>query len=481
MTELNPFYYVNVGPEGTFRRSGQRQTTPGQVDELVGYLEESGVERLAIHFHGGLIGEGEGLKIAAKMSPLYLETGGHPLNVVWETGLWETVRRNLATIHQTELARKLVELVLRQVTQYWLGELGGRGVGLGLSPKEIEAELAKDDPFRQYDAQSMVEAGGRGGPAGLEAARGQIEAELEEDLTADTELERLLAEEAPRTGLLDRQRLGPVIPEGARGADWLALAKILAAVVYRTLKRRLDGLDHGLYPTVMEELLRELYLADLGAWVWGGMKRAAEAMWRPNVGPVTEESHLGSYLLEKLAGLQGRRSGLAIDLIGHSAGSIAICRMLAAAAERHPALRFRHIVLLAPACTMSLFHDEIVAHPERYRSFRMFTMRDELESRDMLVPGVYTRSLLYFVSGVLEERPALPLAGLARCLSGRAPYDEPALLAGREFLYAAEQARLVLAKSEAGALAGLQCQAISHGGFDDDELTRGSLRFILTG
>ena len=47
-------------------------------------------------------------------------------------------------------------------------------------------------------------------------------------------------------------------------------------------------------------------------------------------------------------------------------------------------------------------------------------MTDESERKDMLVPGIYPRSLLYFVSGVLERdakgaaAPGKPLVGLAR-------------------------------------------------------------------
>ena len=54
--------------------------------------------------------------------------------------------------------------------------------------------------------------------------------------------------------------------------------------------------------------------------------------------------------------------------------------------------------------------------------FRMFTMTDDAERKDGLLPVVYPRSLLYFVSGLLETgpdgkgEPGDPLVGLSTLL-----------------------------------------------------------------
>lgn len=69
---------------------------------------------------------------------------------------------------------------------------------------------------------------------------------------------------------------------------------MLAAIAYRVIRRHVRGRDHGFYPTVVEELLRELYLANLGAWVWDQMKEKAAAMWLPNDGLSGDERRVGS-------------------------------------------------------------------------------------------------------------------------------------------------------------------------------------------
>jgi len=91
-------------------------------------------------------------------------------------------------------------------------------------------------------------------------------------------------------------------------------------------------------------------------------------------------------------------------------------------------------VFLAPAATSDLFFNEIVSRPERFERFRMFTMQDDYESKDILVPYVYPRSLLYLVSGIMEEKPDSPICGMQKFLSGTDPYDDSNLIAIRDFL-----------------------------------------------
>jgi hypothetical protein len=128
---------------------------------------------------------------------------------------------------------------------------------------------------------------------------------------------------------------------------------------------------------------------------------------------------------------------------------------------------------------MDLFYEQIVSKPERYENFYMFTMRDEYESKDVLVRGVYTRSLVYFVSGVLEDEVPKPLAGLERWMRADVLDRSGRLARIREFLNQGQGDRLILSKTEATALQGFQCDAISHGDFDNNPATLGSLRLII--
>src|SRR5438874_3622153 len=99
MPEFSGLNYVNVGPHGTFTPSGHLATTPADVDAIFKHLADTNKQKLALHFHGGLIDEGAGLDIARKMAPLYAGAGAHPVTFVWETGLVETISTNLERLY----------------------------------------------------------------------------------------------------------------------------------------------------------------------------------------------------------------------------------------------------------------------------------------------------------------------------------------------------------------------------------------------
>jgi hypothetical protein len=484
MTELDPLHFINVGPHGTFRASGQSQTTPAQIDALIDHLDQNAADKVVLYFHGGLVSESAGMQVAQRLTPLFIQAGSHPVSFVWETGLVETISRNLSGAVRTDLVQALLKHVLKRVAKRWGIDLAEKGPGEELTDAEIQAELGKPAPFADFDFPEQSLGRAKGGAAVssamLDAERPLIEEELEQDLIADTELGALVATEAANNPVLEDTLKDLDTAEAARGGleVTLALAQLLLPVVLRSLQRHAKKLDHGLFPTVVEELLRQLHLADLGAWVWTSMKDLAQAMWAPNLGPVDANSRVGTYFLHRLAALKQKRPGLAIDLVGHSAGSIAICRLLAAAG-RYPGLKVRHVIFLAPGCTMGLFHDEVVSKPERFETFRMYTMHDDFETRDILVPGVYSRSLVYFVSGVLEDEVPKPIAGLERWLRDEAHDPRGILAPVRAFMRQAGADRLVLSKTADTAVAGLRSLAVAHGAFDDDSATLESLQALI--
>ena len=482
---LSKIHYVNVGPKGTFHNRNDIQSVPGDIDAIIDHVGQQNLKKIAIHFHGGLIKESSGMKIAEKMVSVFRDADSHGVTFVWETGLLETISRNIDSIHQTRLFKKLLKLVIRHAGKR-LGGIGGRGPGATIPYTEIEAELARDIPFEDFN-QTEAESRGAGSlsETQLDASTADLEQEIEEDLEVDAdEMEELLKTEAPGTKLFDQARVSEAAAEEqARGiSTFITVAKAVAVIVKEVIRRYIKKTHHGFYPTVVEEILRYYYLADLGAWVWGGMKDAAHNMWLPNGGLDGLEQHAGTYFIEKLAALQAEHPELIIDLVGHSAGSIAICEMLKAAAEQHVSLKIRHILFLAPACTSELMSSEVIAHPERYGRFRMFTMRDDYESDNSLLKGVYTRSLLYFIAGVLEQRVDEPVAGMQRYLTGKEPYDKEPFLTVKRFLDQPGEDRLVLSNSQRitpNAPPGLRTTAEEHGAFDDDGPTRASLTAII--
>jgi pimeloyl-ACP methyl ester carboxylesterase len=156
-----------------------------------------------------------------------------------------------------------------------------------------------------------------------------------------------------------------------------------------------------------------------------------------------------------------------VDLVGHSAGSIVICHLLEAAVARYPDFRFGRIALLAPAARMDLFTQAIVNRPERFEQLRMYTMKDELEQRDAIAGPAYPLSLVFFVSGTMEDPAATPICGLARCLAGSGPYAKGDSFQAHQYMHAPDEKRLVLAVTDESAAPGLRCNARHHGDFDN--------------
>jgi hypothetical protein len=457
---LDKLHYVNLGKAGTFSSDGVLTSTSADVDALFAHLEKTNAKKLVLVFHGGLVSEAVGLAGATQLVEPLRNAGTHPVFFIWETGIVETVKNNLLTIGKTELFKKIVSVLIDKVGKR-LGLDGAKGPGVSLAPETIESELAKEAPLDALPVSSI--------PPPSKAIEAEMRLELEEELGNDPKFHALLQEQAPAG-------MKPPASEGAKGPMLLGILATLAKVGYATLKRLSKGRDHGFYPTLIEELLRQVFVADFGTWIWDSIKSAAKDMWAPSAGLAV---HGGAYFLEKLAAHQKAHPELVVDLVGHSAGAIAICRMLPAIVARFPDAKVRDIVFLAPACTIELFQQEIGSHPERFRAFRMFTMRDEQERQDHLVPGLYTRSLLYLVSGIFEGDADAPLLGLARHCSGLAPYDTPPLPTVGTYLAEPKMFRVVLSPSEALAAIGLRSGALTHGGFALDPSTVASVVFLV--
>ena len=107
-----------------------------------------------------------------------------------------------------------------------------------------------------------------------------------------------------------------------------------------------------------------------------------------------------------------------------------------------PDVRF-DLVLEAPAATHDFFARVIEEQGSRIGGVRVFGMGDARETEDVLVPVIYPASLLYFVSGLLEDEPDQPVIGMQRYLADAATYDAqrfPNVEACRRFFAAFDDA-----------------------------------------
>lgn len=473
-------FIINLGPQGTFQRSGNYQTLPEHIDAMFSAFEEKKQKKFAIYFHGGLVNETEGLKVARKIAPELLKSGCAPICFVWETGLVETISTNVTKLGETSFFQDLLKYLLKKL----IGKIGmeqglGRGTGSMTTDAFIERELEKRVPFKDFD--HSMESGQARSASNLESLAfqdriGQLEKELLREIQGDYERNAFIQIDDQLFSINDDTETN-----GARGAFGIDVIIIhVFKIAYRVIKRFIKKTDHGIYPTIIEEILRKFYVAEVGAWVWKGMKDKSADMWNDNAGRIGHQQYVGRYFLDRLYQYIEKFPETEINLVGHSAGSIAICNLFLKTVNK--ALSFNHIIFLAPACRTELFMNAIKSSTARYKDLRIFTMTDENECNDVLVPYLYTRSLLYLISGVLEEGGKADdanILGLQRHINFESPYNTDDHKDLHDYLYENGGNRLCFSKTVDGSIEGLRTHSLKHGDFDDDENTLSSIVYIL--
>ena len=475
-------FIINVGPNGTFRPSGSYQTIPKHIDAIFQRFENNNVKKISIYFHGGLVNEKNGIETAFIMAKHLYDAGQTPLCFVWETGLIETVSTNLGKITETKIFDKLIKVLIKKLSEKLGFDLTvGRGAGNLLTDKEIDAELCKPIPFQSYNQQKLEESG-RGAeaitmlPKNEDDLLNSLEADFTYLIQSDIEFTKTIAEtNLTVTSDQDKQARGII--------STAAFIKQVAVIAFRVIKRFINKRDHDFYPTTIEEILRALYIAELGAWVWNNMKVKSRDMWNDNQYLSGLNRFAGRYLLDKLIEYVKKNNDVEINLIGHSAGSIAICNLLNTTSNVFSQLIYNKIIFMAPACRIDLFNKEVVLNKSRFKRFRMFTMNDQFETHDKLVPYFYTHSLLYLISGILEDEGKkfdAYILGLERHILGNYPYDSAQeLINTNTFLFESAKNRIVFSQTDSTALDGLKTKSTSHGGFDDDDDTIDSIIYYL--
>lgn len=471
--------FVNVGKHGTF--AGSSTLTP-DIDSIFADLEAQKTPRLVLYFHGGLVTEKDGMQTAENIFKAMSSQQVHVVTFVWETGFGEILTRNLTKIEETGLFGEIRKFVMKKVGEK-LGFTipGGRGFGQ-ITDVEVSTELAHEEPLMQYRDTAHVNAEGLT-PLQLRAIEDKIETELEGEIDANSAIMHLLEKEAPLTPEFNQQEYG-IPPEEAgvkgRGLFTPRIIKGLAMVAIRVIRRMTKKTDHDPYPTIIEEVFREFYVAGLGKFIWDNIKAIPEqGTWASNDGLTGDGRRVGTYFLDKLNEFQRIHPDLKVDLIGHSAGAIMVCHLLKNVAERHyDQIQVSNTVFLAPACTSDLFHREVMTKPERFKRFRMYTMADEFEKADWVLKVIYPHSLLYLVAGLFEAEVDTPILGMQRYLLDREPFAQNAQL-GAIRAYLAQGDRVCFAKSKDDAHSGFQTHSLRHGDFDNDEPTLKSIAFLI--
>ena len=489
-------YCIHTGADGRLLT-----TTTADVDALFARLGDSA--KVVVHFHGGLVSSGTGFAVAERLTPTYEAAGATPVFFVWSSGVHEVVGGNLSEIFGEDIFQRL----LSRVTSIALRKLGDdtRETVGGDDLRAVEAELARRDTREEPFADFRPEPGV--GELTTEERR-RFEAELDQDDELGRQLRTVLEARLPETtesvegGTVVRSRastqslmspdvlaaLDPGVSTQEGLVSTATLGKKAVQALAAVVRRFRADTDHGLYCTVVEELLRAFYLANAGGTVWHAMKRETRDTFADS-----SEPRGGRLFMDGLAALAAARPDVEVTLVGHSTGAVFIDNLLVDLAERKAAgtmpgsFRIKNVVFLAPAATFAHVAEAVRRWDDVAEGFRMFTMTDEAEIANHLVPRVYPRSLLYFVSGVVE-RGRSGRSGWAPIVGQRRYYEKTWHDADDDIAAVAAFAdpaalhhRVVWSPTDDGEPPGFRSSARDHGTFDDDREVRASLQEIVRG
>lgn len=248
------------------------------------------------------------------------------------------------------------------------------------------------------------------------------------------------------------------------------------------LQRARQGATRGLpreapFDPVVQEAVRFLQ----GPRIWGGMKLSAQLASASNIlgdtGGGSPVPGAAVHVARKLRDFCRRHQNVELHAVGHSAGSIFqayfIPRVLQLGAGP-----FRSVHLMAPAITTELFESTLARFlgPDvpGIDHLTMYTMRRDYEVNDNCA-GIYGKSLLYLIYHALEPQRRTPILGLEDCVRENRALARLFGLNG-----ASRRAEVVWSKSPA-AMGRSASQSVTHGGFDDDGATMGSIARRILG
>jgi len=419
-------------------------TTNADVERIVAKaVANNAAGGMVVHFHGGLVSEKSARESASKrLYPLYADKAqAYPIFFVWESGFLEAPFNNLREIGKERLFRAFVKKAGLWALKKVGGLSGFKGTAIGaVDEQTLNREF--DDWFSGKSAEPPRRLETLPGAAlpeartkGVALDEERLAEEIEPNLLDDDEFQAALSAAfngippgaTPRPSLKGTgstiaessalskeaaERLFDTQPGTTKGSlSLFKAAKVVAAIVIRSIRRSRRGRAHGGYLTVVEEVLRELYVDKLGREVWWDrMKGDTADAFREG------DEYGGTAFLAALRAQQEAGKTLPkITLVGHSTGAIYICNFLRAANRMLPSVKF-NVIFEAPAVSHDVLAQTVAQQGAMISSFRSFGMSDASEQDDDLVPIIYPASLLYFVSGLLEHEVDLPLVGMQRFL-----------------------------------------------------------------
>ncbi|MCX7166987.1 MAG: peptidoglycan-binding protein [Rhodocyclales bacterium] len=266
-----------------------------------------------------------------------------------------------------------------------------------------------------------------------------------------------------------------------------ALGNILADKANAGAAGIAGGFGGWVTDTISDPVIEKTIGRPFARPLWSEMKENAELAAQSGRG-----GDLLTEALRSLAGSWGDRFEL--HLIGHSAGSIALGRMLDILAQKDLAGSVKSVHLYAPACTVAFANRHYAPHAEIMNRLHLDILADRREQDDN-VAYVYQKSLLYLVSNALEADLRTPVLGLANVCNPQysgwdgSPDSAETLANWRN---AMETSRLedrlsihdeekILTRRGNGADQEEKTESASHGGFDNNVEVIGRTLERITG
>jgi hypothetical protein len=485
-------------------------TTKSDLDSMFQHISLDPNKTLVVHFHGGLVGLQSGISSANWLNTLYSAANATPLFFIWESGWDEIIAQKMQEIS----GERIFQQLMMHVTQFAKAKIDQFSTVKGAAAKGIG--LLHPDPdlavFNELDkATATTPAEPFAGvnpsiiPSGEELTATEVQ-QFQDAIKNDPVIQieaaaianslqppvtvigpayaKGIGVKASRYTLMSPNVLDDMRSpaDGSKGIVSLSTVRIIAGAVkilIRVIERFSRHRDHGLYRTVLEEVMREYYVANVGKFLWDGMKQATVDAFGADAGVYGGAAFLEGLKALDSAGKLPKR----IVLVGHSAGSIYIANLLAHAQSVLPAHIVFDVIFIAPAVTFQFLNQTLVSNGTRVGRMRIFGMDDQKETANALVPAVpflYPASLLYFVSGVLEDEADKPLVGMQRYYSGRPPYDAsgtPDVAALRGFRELTKPNALDWALCTVGQ--GCDTDMASHGGLEQAPVLMASVQYII--
>lgn len=266
-----------------------------------------------------------------------------------------------------------------------------------------------------------------------------------------------------------------------------SFGNILADKVSPVAAGMAGGIGGWLADKLSDPVIEKTIGRPLARPLWSEMKENAEL--------AAEGGRGGDLLTEALRSLAGSWGDqFELHLVGHSAGSIALGRLLGNLAQKGLTSYVKGVHLYAPACTVAFANRNYAPYTEIMQRLYLDILADPREQDDN-VAFIYQKSLLYFVSNALEADLRMPILGLANVYDPQyrgwdgAPSTAEALVNWRTAMENSQlAARLTIHEEDkfitrvaVGPDQPEKTASASHGGFDNNIRVVGKTLERITG